>query len=135
MSLWQERLVAILSAFFGGAAALLAAIGLYGSLAYSVEQRRREIGIRVAVGARFGHIAQAVCSPIALAVSLGVAAGVTASAMLLRLTGHLLYGVRPLDPLSMILAVGLVYLCACAAAAGPARRAARIDPASALREE
>jgi predicted permease len=134
-SLWQERLVAILSAFFGGAAALLAAIGLYGSLAYSVEQRRREIGIRVAVGARFGHIAQAVCSPIALAVSLGVAAGVTASAMLLRLTGHLLYGVRPLDPLSMILAVGLVYLCACAAAAGPARRAARIDPASALREE
>jgi predicted permease len=134
-SLWQERLVAILSAFFGGAAVLLAGIGLYGSLAYSVEQRRREIGIRVAVGARFGHIVEAVCSPMALAVSLGVAAGAAASALLLRLTGHLLFGVRPLDPLSMILAIAFVCLCAVLAAAPPARRAARIDPASALREE
>jgi predicted permease len=134
-SLWQERLVAILSAFFGGAAVLLAGIGLYGSLAYSVEQRRREIGIRVAVGARFGHIVRAVCSPIALAVSLGVAAGLAASALLLRLTGRLLYGVRPFDPLSLILAIVFVCLCAALAAAPPARRAARIDPASALREE
>ncbi|MGO9261454.1 MAG: ADOP family duplicated permease [Bryobacteraceae bacterium] len=134
-SLWQERLVAILSAFFGGAAVLLAGIGLYGSLAYSVEQRRREIGIRVAVGARSGHIVRAVCSPIALAVSLGLAAGLAASALLLRLTGHLLYGVRPLDPLSLILAIVFVCLCAAAVATPPARRAARIDPASALREE
>jgi len=134
-SLWQERLVAILSAFFGGAAALLAAIGLYGSLAYSVEQRRREIGIRVAVGARLVHILQAVCSPMALAVSLGVAAGLAACAFLLRLTGRLLYGVGPLDPVSLGLAMAFAGLCAAAAAALPARSAARIDPASALREE
>jgi ABC-type antimicrobial peptide transport system permease subunit len=87
------------------------------------------------VGARFGHIVRAVCSPIALAVSLGVAAGLAASALLLRLTGRLLYGVRPFDPLSLILAIVFVCLCAALAAAPPARRAARIDPASALREE
>ena len=134
-SLWQERLVAILSAFFGGAAALLAAIGLYGSLAGSLEQRRREIGIRVAVGARFSHIVRALCSPIALAVSTGTLAGVAASLFLLRLTSRLLYGVRPFDPWSLALALFLVCLLAAVAAAPPARRAARIDPASALREE
>lgn len=134
-SLWQERLVAILAAFFGGAAVLLAGIGLYGSLAYSVEQRRREIGIRVAVGASFGHIVRAVCSPMAGAVALGMAGGAAAAALLLRLTTHLLFGVRPLDPWSMLLAAGFVCLCAAAAAAGPARRAARIDPATALRED
>ncbi|HTX33700.1 MAG TPA: ADOP family duplicated permease [Bryobacteraceae bacterium] len=134
-SLWQERLVAILSAFFGGAAALLAGIGLYGSLALSVEQRRREIGIRVAIGARLVHILRALCGPIAVAVGLGAAAGLTASAFLLRLTERLLYGVRPFDPLSLVLAMVFVCLCAAAAAFPPARRAGRIDPASALREE
>ena len=134
-SLWQERLVAVLSAFFGCAALLLAGIGLYGSLAYSVEQRRREIGIRVAVGARFRHIAQAVCGPVAVAVGLGVALGLAASAVLLRLTGKLLFGVHPFDPLTLALAVAFVCLCAAAAATPPARRAGRIDPAGALREE
>jgi predicted permease len=134
-SLWQERLVAILSAFFGGAAALLAAIGLYGSLASSVVQRRREIGIRVAVGARLLHIVRALCSPVALAVALGVALGLTAWAFLLRLTARLLYGVQPWDPLSVALALVFLCLCAAAAAVPPARRAGRIDPASALREE
>ncbi len=134
-SLWQERLVALLSAFFGGAAALLAGIGLYGSLACSVEQRRREIGIRVAVGARLVHVVRALCGPIAPAIALGAAAGLAASAFLLRLTERLLYGVRPLDPLSLALAIVLVCLSAAAAAVPPARRASRIDPASALREE
>ncbi len=91
-SLWQERLVAILSAFFGSAAALLAGLGLYGSLASSVEQRRREIGIRIAVGARRIHVLRALCSPIAVAVSVGTAAGLAASVYLLRLTAKLLYG-------------------------------------------
>ena len=134
-SLWQERLVAILSAFFGGAAVLLAGIGLYGSLAYSVEQRRREIGIRVAVGARFRHIVGAVCGPVALAVAFGVALGLGASALLLGVTAKLLFGVRPFDPTTLALAVAFVCLCAAAAAMPPARRAGRIDPAGALREE
>jgi predicted permease len=134
-SLWQERLVAILSAFFGAAAALLAGLGLYGSLASSVEQRRREIGIRIAIGARRIHILRALCSPIALAVSVGTAAGLAASVYLLRLTAKLLYGVRPFDPVSLALAIGFVALCAAAAAVPPVRSAGRIDPASALREE
>ena len=135
ISLWQERLVAILSAFFGGAAALLAAIGLYGSLACSVEQRRREIAIRVAVGARMAHILRALCSPVAAAVFAGTALGLGVSSYLLRLTARLLYGVRPFDPLTLVAAIALLALSVAAAAIPPARRAGRIDPASVLREE
>ena len=69
-SMWQERLVALLAAFFGAVSVVLAGIGLYGSLAYSVARREHELGIRVAVGARAVHILQTVCSPVAIAVAL-----------------------------------------------------------------
>ena len=134
-SLWQERLLALLSGFFGIAAALLAALGLYGSLAQAVARRTRELGIRVAIGASFRHIVRCVCGPMAFALLAGLAAGLVASMLLLRFTARLLFGVAPRDPYSAGISVGVVVLCAVLAAAGPAWRAARTDPASALREE
>lgn len=134
-SLWQERLVALLSAFFGIVSIVLAGIGLYGSLTYSVAQRTHELGIRVAVGAQVRHIVQTVCAPVAMAVACGLTAGVLAATFLLGLTGRLLFGVEPLDPQSFAAAACFVVLCAAAAAALPAWRAIRIAPSSALREE
>lgn len=128
-------MVALLSAFFGAVSIVLAGIGLYGSLTYSVAQRTHELGIRVAVGAQVRHIVQTVCSPIAMAVACGLAAGILAAMFLLKLTGRLLFGVEPLDPRSFAVAGCFVVLCAVAAALGPAWRAVRIGPSSALREE
>lgn len=134
-SLWQERLVGLLSLFFGVVAALLAGIGLYGALAYSVARRTRELGIRIAVGAQMRHIIRAVCWQITWSVAFGLAAGVIASVLLLRLTQHLLYGVKPLDPLSFFSGAGGVLLCAILAAAVPTWRAMNLDASRALREE
>jgi ABC-type antimicrobial peptide transport system permease subunit len=134
-SLWQERLVALLSAFFGIAAVMLAAIGLYGALAWSVTRRRRELGIRLAVGAHFRHILETVCSPMAMAVGAGLVAGLAAAAVVLRVAQTLLFGIRSVDPVSYAAAAAIVLLCAIVGAAFPARRAVRIDPARALREE
>jgi predicted permease len=134
-SLWQERLVALLSAFFAVAAVMLAAIGLYGALAWSVTRRRRELGIRLAVGARIGHIVETVCSPMALAVGCGLAAGLAGAAIVLQVAEALLFGVRAIDPASYAAAAAMVLLCAVGGAVLPARRAVRIDPARALREE
>jgi predicted permease len=134
-SLWQERLVAILAVFFGVASVALAAIGLYGALALSVARRRREMGIRVAVGAQWRHIVRAVCSPMAAGVGAGIAAGLLAGFWLMRLTRSLLFGVEPLDPASVAAAVSIIVVCSAAAAAIPARRAMKVDPGSALREQ
>lgn len=134
-SLWQERLVAILSAFFGLASAVLAGIGLYAALALSVAQRRKEFGIRVAVGAQARHVAQAVCGGMAAGVLLGAAAGLIGGYWLLRLTRSLLYGVEPFDAVSAGAAIAVLLAGSAMAAALPARKAASIDPATALREE
>jgi predicted permease len=134
-SLWQERLVAILAVFFGVASVALAAIGLYGALALSVARRRREMGIRVAVGAQWRDIARAVCSPMAAGVVAGIAAGLLAGFWLMRLTRSLLFGVEPLDPMSAVGAVSIIVVCSAVAAAVPARRAMKVDPASTLREQ
>jgi len=134
-SLWQERLVALLAAFFGAVSIVLAGIGLYGSLTYTAAQRVHELGIRVAVGAQASHIVRTVCWPIAIAVASGLAAGTLAAMFLLRLTERLLFGVRPTDPLSFGAAASFVLVCAVMAAVVPARRASRIDPSRALREE
>ena len=134
-SLWQERLVAVLWAFFGITSLELAAIGLYGSLAFSVAQRRRELGIRVAVGAQLRHVLQTVCSPMAAGVGFGLALGLLVAFWLLRLMRALLFGVEPFDAVTFGAAVAVVLVCSAAAAALPARQAARVDPAIALREE
>jgi macrolide transport system ATP-binding/permease protein len=134
-SLWQERLVTILCAFFGITALLLSATGLYGALAYSVTRRSRELGIRVAIGAQARHILQTVCLRMIVSVALGLLGGLLCSVAVMRLAASLVFGVRPDDPLSFGLAAAVLLLCICFAAAPPTWRATKTDPALALRAE
>jgi putative ABC transport system permease protein len=133
-SLVQERLIAMLSGFFGALALLLAGIGLYGITAYSVGTRRREIGIRMALGAKPAGIVRMVVVRVAALVGLGAVLGTIASLWAARFVDKLLFGLRPNDPITLV-AASLV-LAAIGVIAGwlPARRAARIQPADVLRE-
>ena len=131
----RERLLASLALFFATVALLLAAIGLYGVLNYSVLQREREIGIRIAVGARVGSIARLVTAQIFVTVFIGAAAGIVLGMASVRYVQTLLFGVKGTDP-SMLIAPALVVLGAVLFAALPAvLRAARIDPSIMLRAE
>jgi len=134
-SLWQERLVAGLACFFSFVALLLAGIGLYGTLAYSVARRKRELGIRIAIGARVGHILETVCGRMTWAVGIGILAGWALSAASLRFTRGFLFEVEPLDKISLATAAIAVLICACFAALIPSWRAIRTDASSALREQ
>ena len=134
-SLWQERLVTILCAFFGITALLLSATGLYGALAYSVARRSRELGIRVAIGAQVRHILETVCLRMIVSVGLGLLGGLLCSAAVMRLAASLVYGIHTNDPLSFALATTVLILCICFAAALPIWRATKTDPALALRTE
>jgi putative ABC transport system permease protein len=133
-ALTQERIVAMLSGFFGALALLLAALGLYGVTSYAVSRRRTEIGIRMALGAAPGGVIRLVLRRVAILVSLGVLVGSAASLWAARFVETLLYGLQPRDPLTFVAAA--VVLAAIGAVAGwlPARRAARIDPARVLRD-
>jgi predicted permease len=130
-----ERLTATLASVFGGLAAVLAAIGIYGLLAYAVAQRRREIGIRMALGARPFDIGEMIGKQALVMVACGVAIGLGAAFVAASWMRALLYGVAPSDPLSMIFAALFVAVVASAATAIPASHAVRIEPASALRQE
>jgi putative ABC transport system permease protein len=132
-SLIQERIVAILSGFFGGLALLLAGLGLYGVTSYGVSRRRTEIGIRMALGAAPGRVISMVLSRVAVLVGLGVIVGGGLSLWASRYVTTLLYGLQPRDPATFVAAA--VVLGAIGVFAGwmPARRAARIDPANVLR--
>jgi predicted permease len=129
-----ERLTAILASIFGLFAALLAAVGLYGLLAYAVAQRQREIGIRMALGARPRAIARLVGGQALALVAIGVALGLAGALVLAPMASAILYGVGPTDPASLAAAAALVALVASLAALVPAARASRVDPAVALRE-
>jgi predicted permease len=131
----QERLIASLSSFFGGLALLLAALGLYGVMSYSVSRRKSEIGIRMALGAEPRRVVRLVVGHVALITVAGLLVGAVASIGTGRLVNPLLFNVAASD-LTMIAATA-VTLAAAAAVAGylPARRAARIDPTVALRED
>jgi predicted permease len=133
-SLIQERIVAIMSGFFGGLALLLAGLGLYGVTSYAVNRRRTELGIRMALGADPGGVVRLVLQRVAILVGAGVVAGGAVSWVSARFVATLLYGLKPHDPLT--LAGAAVLLGAIGALAGwlPARRASRIDPARVLRE-
>jgi putative ABC transport system permease protein len=134
-SISTDRFRTLLIGSFATAALLLAAIGVYGVIAYGVAQRVREIGIRVALGARRPEIVRLVIGEGMRPVAAGVVAGVVLAAGLSRFLGSLLYGVRPLD-LSTFAAVALVLSgVALAACALPARRASRVSPMHALRSE
>jgi len=134
-SIVNERIIASLSAFLSAIATALAVLGLYGAMAYAVTRRRREIGIRIALGARTAQVAMNVLRDAGRLVCLGLAIGLGAAAWLGRYLESQLYGVKPADPTTMTAAVLLLALVALAAAAIPARRAARVPPMTALREE
>ena len=134
-SLSQERLIAMLSGFFGGLALVLAGVGLYGVTAYAVSRRRREIGIRMALGSAPAGVVRLVLTRVAILLGIGVVIGAAVSAWASRFLATLLYGLEPRDPATLVGAA--VVLTAVAALAGwiPAWRASRIDPASVLRNE
>lgn len=132
-SLTNERSRMILLAGFAGLALVLAAVGLYGVLAYSVAQRTGEIGIRVALGGSAASVFSLVLSEGARLVALGLAAGLAASLALARFVESMLFGVAPTEPLVYAAAFGLLSLTALVACAVPARRAMKIDPMSAMR--
>jgi putative ABC transport system permease protein len=125
----------VLMSIFGGAAVLLAAIGVYGLMAYSVAQRAREIGIRLALGADPSSIRNNVMLQGLRLAATGIAIGIAASFGLTRLLSSLLYGVKPLDPVAFLVATVLLAAIALFSAWLPARRAVRIDPVVALRSE
>ncbi|MEO8027818.1 MAG: ABC transporter permease [Bryobacteraceae bacterium] len=134
-SLLTERLVASLSVAFGILATLLAAIGLYGVMAYSVAQRTREIGIRMALGAMSGNVFWMVIKESLLLVGLGVVTGLGLAWVMTGYVKSQLYGVTPNDPMTIVLSTLGIALVALASAYLPARRAVRIDPIRALRWE
>jgi ABC-type antimicrobial peptide transport system permease subunit len=131
----RERLLAMLALFFAGIALLLAAIGLYGVLSYSVVQREREIGIRLALGSGVGKVAQLVTSQVLLMVVVGAVAGGALGMASVRFVQTLLFDVRGNDP-AMLALPTLVLLGTALLAALPAViRAARVNPALMLRAE
>lgn len=133
--LFSARMVAVLSASFAGLAALLAALGIYGVLAYVVVQRTREIGIRMALGAVAGHVRLLILKEVGSMVLLGVIVGLPVAYGLARFSESLLYGVHAGDPAVYALGLGLIGLIALAACFIPARRATRVAPLVALRYE
>ena len=131
----RERLLAMLAVFFAAVALLLAAIGLYGVLDYGVQQRRREIGIRMAIGAQAGDIARRVTADIFLMVLAGAAAGLALGLASVRYIATLLFQVNPTG-LALLVLPSLTILAAALLAAVPAViRAVRIDPANMLRAD
>lgn len=131
----QERIIAKLSGFFGILALLLACVGLYGLLSYEVTRRTREIGIRMALGARRADLIRMVVTQgIALAAA-GTAIGVSVAIAIGYLLTKLLYGVKPYDPTTLISVTLMLIVVALVAASVPARKATRVDPMVALRCE
>jgi hypothetical protein len=131
----RERLMAMLPGFFGVLALLVAGIGLYGVISYITAQRRNEIGIRMALGARRAQVLRMVIREAALLLTAGTATGVLLSLAAGQSARSLLFGITPWDPRTLAGAAILLGLVALGAALLPARRAAGIDPAIALRYE
>src|SRR5437763_573141 len=134
-SLFQERLIARLSTFFGGLSLLLACIGLYGLLSYEVTRRTREIGVRMALGARPADILRFIVRQGIALSAAGAVLGMFGALAATRYLASLLYGVRPDEPLTFVAVATLPGVVALAACYIPSRRAMRVDPMVALRYE
>lgn len=133
-TLGRERLMAMLSGFFGSLALLLAAVGLYGVMSYMVQQRRQEIGIRMALGAGRGRVLGMVLRESAALVTIGVAAGAGLAVFLSRYAESQLFGLTANDPVTITLSVTGLVMVGAAASLLPAWRATRVEPTTALRE-
>ena len=130
----QERLMARLSAIFGGVALILAIVGLYGVVSYSVASRRAEIGVRVALGASRQRILSMILRDVGRIMAIGIVAGGVLALAAGRGIGSLLFGLSPNDMTTLVIAAALLVIAGFLSAAWPAKRAAGLDPVSALRE-
>lgn len=134
-SLARERFYAVMLGLFAGVAGVLAAIGIYGVLAYAVMQRTQEIGIRMALGAQRAQVLSLVLRKGVILTTIGIGLGLVGAAVATRLLQGMLFGITPLDPRTFI-AVSLMFgLVATLASYVPARRATKVDPMVALRSE
>ncbi len=134
-NLLQERLIATLAGFFGGLASVLTAIGLYGALAYAVQHRTHEIGLRISTGAGPGALIRMILRECLVIVIAGIAIGFPASFWLSTLVRSQLFGLIPHDTATLTAAIVLIVVVAAFAGYLPARRASRVDPIVALRSE
>jgi len=134
-NLSDDRVIALLATSFGLLAALMAAIGIYGVLAYSAAQRTREIGIRIAMGASRSEVVRMVLSDVARLATIGIALGMPLALLLTRTVRNRLFGISNYDPVTLVVVCAAILAVALAAAALPARRAAKVDPMVALRYE
>jgi len=135
LSLFERRFTNLLLGAFAATALLLAAAGIYGVMSLEVASRFKEIAVRMALGARPGNVFRLVLRHGATLAAAGMAAGLLGSLAMTRLLSGLLFEVRPSDPptlCAVVLILGIVALLACAA---PARRATRVDPIAALRQD
>jgi ABC-type antimicrobial peptide transport system permease subunit len=131
----EQRVTALLSSFFAVLAVLLASIGLYGLMTYTVTRRTREIGVRMAVGAQQKNVLSMMLRESLILALTGIAIGIPCAVAACRLISSLLFGLSPSDLPTIIAATVLLLLVALAAGYLPARRASTIDPMSALRTE
>ena len=134
-TLLTDRLIAMLSAGFGGVATLLASIGLYGVMAFVVARRRKELGIRLALGAEPASVILLVMREVLLLVAIGLGVGIPSAIALVRYVSAQLYGIQGADPAIAVWAVVLLTVVSVAAGFIPAKRASRIDPILALRTD
>lgn len=130
----QERLIAMLSSFFGGLALLLAAVGLYGVVAHAVRARQTEIGLRMALGAAPSSIVRLVFQRVGVLIAVGIAVGLAGSLWAARFVEALLFDLEACDPVTFAGSVAVLVAVGVVAAWMPARRAARLDPVTVLRE-
>ena len=133
--LFPAQIAAIVLGAFSVLAVVLAATGVYGIMAYAVSRRKREIGIRMALGARPAQVLGVVATNMAILLAIGAVAGIALAFVAGGLFAPILYGVSANDPVTYAISIGLIALVACAACWIPARRAMAVDPAVALRTE